>query len=79
MPNNSMLRIIIAFQNHCHQETAKDDNDGLHHHDGDDHHHDAQGGNLILLDPIDTQPSGRHTSILSPTAKPQGNAALYNM
>ena len=28
-------------------------------------HHSARG-NLILLDPIDTQPSGHHTSILSP-------------
>ena len=63
-----------------HNDYHEDDDDdrfkceiiGANDNDGDD---DAERGNLILLDPIDTQPSGRHTSILSPNS-PQGNVCV---
>ena len=60
---------------HHHQATMPSDHclDQHHHH----HPHVAPRGNLILLDPIDTQPSGRHTSILSPNPNPRAMHCVY--
>ena len=64
-----------------HNDYHEDDDDDrfkceiIGANDNDNGDDDAERGNLILLDPIDTQPSGRHTSILSPNS-PQGNVCV---